>query len=524
MDYNTHPSIYWTLDPSRSEIRLLKLEPGVRDADLHCSLVHKFLEGKPPYEALSYTWGDAKKRRDNFVDGYIFSITTNLEIALRYLRRSDEARTLWVDALCINQEDLQERAQQVRKMRYILVITACARLDRNLRSLVQELVVVVVHWLDKDKLLLSCGSRWLPFSKVYVAWATLGSLMPGILSSTACLSFAEPSSRVKPAALDMLQTVQCCIRTASGQKPSIGYLLRMTNFLNATDPRDRVYALLALARDEDRVLVPDYSISNAQMLRVLVRHLILTDNNLMVLSGNRLPSQKSTGDYSSWTLDPRRFIKSPRIDWEPETTPFAVSKSKPLIVSFSKDLRFLTIRGRIVGKIDSVIGPFDFDKFPGLPSELTSPTEFTKHLEELERYGSSLAPSKREMFWRTLVLDSGKYGQVSQISPAPAVIGEWFDAIVNRSDEQPAVVGEIMKLFYAQAAFTGRCFYTTTSGGNGLGPYRTMPGDLVTILYGGQFCYILRECGNYYTFVGDAYLHGVMHESSCYGSVKALGP
>lgn len=287
--------------------------------------------------------------------------------------------------------------------------------------------------------------------------------------------------------------------------------MRTTYFLNATDPRDRVYGLLALAKDEDRILEADYSISNAQILRVVTRHLILTDNNLMALPGNRLPSEELTGDYSSWVLDPGRIIKSPRIDWEPETTSFVASQSKPLIASFSNDFRFLTIRGKIIDKIDSVIGPFDFDKFPGLPNELASPTNFTKCLDELERYGSSLPPSKREIFWRTLVMNSGKYGQVSQISPAPAAIGEWFDVIVNGSGEQPAVIAECTKLFYAQAAFTGRCFYTTTSGGYGLGPYQTSPGDLVTTLYGGQFCYILRDCGDYYTFVGDSYLHGVMH-------------
>lgn len=291
----------------------------------------------------------------------------------------------------------------------------------------------------------------------------------------------------------------------------------MTYFLNATDPRDRVYALLALARDEDRVLEPNYSISNAQMLRILVRNLICTDKNSMALSGNQLPSQKATGDYSSWTLDPQRFINSPRIDWEPESTSFAVSKSKPLIVKFSDDLRFMTIKGRIIDKIDTVIGPFDFDKFPGLSSELASPTEFTKNLVDLERYGSSLSPIKREIFWRTLVMDARKYGQVSQVSPASAEIGKWFDVMVNKS-EHPDDVAKSTRLFYAQGGFTSRCFYTTASGGNGLGPYQTMPGDKVTMLYGGQFCYILRECGDYYTFVGDAYLHGVMH-----GEILDLG-
>lgn len=100
----------------------------------------------------------------------------------------------------------------------------------------------------------------------------------------------------------------------------------------------------------------------------------------------------------------------------------------------------------------------------------------------------------------------------SQVSPAPAEIGEWFDAMVDKSadDDDPAVLAKFTS-FYAQGRFAGRCFYDTGSGKNGLGPCQIVPGDIVTIFYGGQFCYILRECGDYYTFVGDTYLHGIMH-------------
>ncbi|KAF8848188.1 HET-domain-containing protein [Acephala macrosclerotiorum] len=581
-DYNTQPFIYKALDPFRSEIRLLKLQPGVGDAHLHCSLVHTFLEGKPCYEALSYAWGDAKDRRDIFMDGHIFSITASLATALRHLRRSDEVRTLWVDALCINQEDLGERAQQVQKMRNIFwssqrVLAWTGEPNEDIDEVLEMLQMLsepsifmrsfelaakrgmvlrrinydwekfelLFKFLNRpywsrtwvvqelampglgirndglggdDKVLLGCGSRWLPFSKFLVACATLFQLMPGITSSDACLTSAEPSSRGRPAALGMIITVRSCIPTASRQRLSIGNLLRMTYFLNATDPRDRVYALLALAREKDRALVPNYSISNGEMLRRLAQHLILTDDNLAVLSGNRLPPQMVTDEYSSWTLDPRRLIKRSTIDWEPETTPFRVSASKPLAVTFSNDLRFLTIKGRIIDKIDKVIGPFDFDKFPGLPSEIVSPTNFTKHLEELEQYGSCLSPSKREIFWRTLVLDVELRGSVSQVRPAPAMIGKWFDVIVNSSSERPDTVAEALMLFYAQTAITNQCFYATATGQNGLGPYGTMPGDIVTLLYGGKFCYILREVGDHYIFVGDAYLHGVM-----YGELLGLG-
>jgi hypothetical protein len=77
--------------------------------------------------------------------------------------------------------------------------------------------------------------------------------------------------------------------------------------------------------------------------------------------------------------------------------------------------------------------------------------------------------------------------------------------------ESDAVRFEVTKLFYAQVGFVDRCFYATASGGKGVGPYGTLRGDLVTILYGGQFCYVLREVGEHYIFVGDAYLHGAMH-------------
>lgn len=207
-------------------------------------------------------------------------------------------------------------------------------------------------------------------------------------------------------------------------------------------------------------------------------------------------------------LNPQRFIKSPQIDWEPKSTSFTVSTSKPPTVTFSNDLRFLSIKGRIIDKIGKVIGPFH--NFSGLLGENEFPTEFTKPLEELEQYGSSLAPCRREILWRTLVLDSGKSGQDSQVSPAPIEIGQWLDAIVDNPGKDPDVVAECVKRFYAQTAFTNRCFYATSSGRYGLGHYGTMLGDLVTVLYGGQFCYILREVDDHYIFVGDAYLHGVM--------------
>ena len=75
------------------------------------------------YIALSYVWGDPTNRRDILLNGHRFSVTANLYEALIHLRDSFEVRQMkyhvWADAICINQDDLAERAAEVKKMSMI---------------------------------------------------------------------------------------------------------------------------------------------------------------------------------------------------------------------------------------------------------------------------------------------------------------------------------------------------------------------------------------------------------------------
>lgn len=86
--------------------------------NIHCTFGIASLDDEPDYEALSYVWGDADSQKPVYLHGHLFSITRNLYDALFHMRKAT-ARALWVDALCINQDDLQERASQVAHMPHI---------------------------------------------------------------------------------------------------------------------------------------------------------------------------------------------------------------------------------------------------------------------------------------------------------------------------------------------------------------------------------------------------------------------
>jgi hypothetical protein len=108
---------YSPLNSSQNLIRLLHLSPASnRWGTIHGRFSVALLDDRPVYEALSYAWGDLNDTSLIEVDGHSVPITRNLQSALKHLQLQDQERTLWVDALCINQTDLAERMHQVSLM------------------------------------------------------------------------------------------------------------------------------------------------------------------------------------------------------------------------------------------------------------------------------------------------------------------------------------------------------------------------------------------------------------------------
>jgi hypothetical protein len=132
---------------SRNDFRILRIFPGENHEDLKCQLLLSALRSPPgrhstskhprlDYVALSYCWGDSEavkpirlyvylsgerdgKPVQHPIPEGIFYVRENLDAALRNCRRSERNVDIWVDAICINQEDLAEKADQVTRMKEV---------------------------------------------------------------------------------------------------------------------------------------------------------------------------------------------------------------------------------------------------------------------------------------------------------------------------------------------------------------------------------------------------------------------
>ncbi|KAF7514022.1 hypothetical protein GJ744_006636 [Endocarpon pusillum] len=123
---------------AEQDFRILWIDPGQDDEPLRCKLVPAHLPsgrdiGSIDYKALSYWWGEDTDDHQEFIEVIFpiksvhnlynslageskFKIGSNLLAALQRIRQPDKGVWCWTDAICINQEDEEERSYQVSRM------------------------------------------------------------------------------------------------------------------------------------------------------------------------------------------------------------------------------------------------------------------------------------------------------------------------------------------------------------------------------------------------------------------------
>ena len=330
-------------------IRLVHIQPWNQSAASGFQITIHSLDNPPPYSALSYTWGSPVQASFIDCDDQRLGITLNLGKALRGLRHATDTRVFWIDAICINQKNIDERNSQVRLMKEIY-----------------RKASEVIVWLGEDKEDSASGASMLP--GIHAA-ALHGKLLQGPdslemrLEQAGLPGFDAPSWKslaelyrrswfmriwvVQELAVAHTAMVHCgglcvpwacfapaaiCLRTAADvhywnvryrfDTNRFAYMdschtqfkkgtpMRLLDVLSATrghfsmDPRDKVFAVLGLAFDARALFLdPDYSKSVFEVYSTLTMGMIADGEFLEILSHKEDPWFTSIKKLPSWVVD-----------------------------------------------------------------------------------------------------------------------------------------------------------------------------------------------------------------------------
>ena len=162
------PKLYNPLLTSSRQFRLLILEPCINPREvIRCNLVSESLDSDPQYEAVSYTWGEPVNEAEITVNFVALPVRKNLWEALRHLRGT-ERRTLWIDAVCINQQNVPERNAQVKMMRQIYERARRVVIWLGIQSDESSLAFNFMKFISSDRRKRSMKSEKLNGSTKYV--------------------------------------------------------------------------------------------------------------------------------------------------------------------------------------------------------------------------------------------------------------------------------------------------------------------------------------------------------------------
>ncbi|RYP49403.1 hypothetical protein DL769_011073 [Monosporascus sp. CRB-8-3] len=617
---------YLPLDSGRREIRILTLQPGAFEEPLRCGISTTDIDTSSVYNSLSYVWGDPSSSNIQgntvLLDGHPFPVTTNLLTALRHLRppAGAGATALWVDAVCINQQDLDERRHQVTMMRDIyssaerviiwlgeeddemdvfdylpLLATQShrqgidAKQDQHLVDLMgrcsgffsgltdrrpwfSRVWIIQELAMARQDPLVVCGRK-------SVSWSILTkacSFVVGAISTEIGMvrrKGQQSGSRKLPGGglggedpeepgegdievfakikIDVLDDLYTTIRSRGGE--SLRKLLMISRSSEATDPRDRIYALLGLlnpdaleAESRDAITV-DYRKPTSEVYTDAMAYIFAQGDGPYLLSYvflpgisapaphvPGLPSTTRQPDLPSWvpdfsrqvagkTTQPRGALFHPPAGAGASGAGAQCKNGKRL-----EDNRTLQIEGLFVDTIEQVV-PLGatLDAYVAQLPQLESLASAAK--KRPCRLGASVAPlvevfKSQEPLWRALIANKRF---LSGYDPAPSSYEATYLGLLNgptKQLESNHETGRAQLSDYEQclrANVGQQSFFTTRSGFVGTCVPDSRRGDIIAILFGSPVPFVLRPAAESirvagsdrpsYLLVGALYVSGIMN-------------
>ena len=560
-------------------VRVLTLLPSPSiDSDLRVKLSAVRLD-ECVYDALSYTWatkdGDSSLSSSVFCDGARIKVTKNCEHVLQKLRRHGSETVLWVDAICIDQSNDEERSSQVALMdtiytraRQVLIWLgdASETIDAETGRPVSDMFFDHLHPMAIELQRSKSRGDFPAISRLYAQLAqqaaeyvsngTLTPLVRGFLD-VVLRPWWERVWVVQEAALGRSAVVFCGGQTAGyddfydlffqiyadpGHESGLAYsllegfkhqmysvylarecvedlgpakalygVLGRSRRLRATDARDHVFALLNIFGDFKAQL----PVPNYKRSKVQV----FTDMTLrfVELRGDldillQATNVDGNADIPSWVTD---WSQRPQFHIPPTEGLYRASGGSTASYSVSDDSKELRLRGKFVDVLLEVPKVDDSSAYknPYVPSrDILGYQQSCRVGLSMKEYPTG--EDMKEVLWRTLCWNVD--GQCRY--PAESQVGIHFDKF-----HKALVSGKEMKyiemdLLEKAAGFNDICVHSMPLGTTSNGyltsiPWTAEKGDRIAIFAGGEVPFVLRRdlTTGQYRLIGSSYIHGMMN-------------
>ncbi|KAF1983169.1 HET-domain-containing protein [Aulographum hederae CBS 113979] len=365
------------------EIRLLAIEPSddfsapIKSSILHVRVPHcrcifqhttrncdecRDVEPFPEYRALSYTWGMASKAHQILCDDKWLWVTYNCHAALLRLRQTS-TRPVWVDAICIDQDTIRERNHQVRLMSRIYraaeeVVIYLGEAKKKISIAFRFLKGLEISSVAELHALQSILARPY-FTRIWViqevAWAWSATVLCGDHNvpwcefwRSVCNDMVAPG-RMLPFVLSMNPGLPTHglhgVETPEFSPRKLLEILCKTRSCLASDPRDKVFALLTLFPPFDQSDLPiqaNYHLTAAEVFSKVAEYLIRSLGTLLLSAVVSTPGKDDLPHISpsrsspvaklpSWVPDWSRSSSRPYL-YEPWKSQSQPSTSKNMVI------------------------------------------------------------------------------------------------------------------------------------------------------------------------------------------------
>lgn len=587
---------YTPIVQERHEIRIIIVLRGDFEDDIVCEVKQVSFDDSPTYEALSYTWGERTDPDEITLDRTPFKVTQNLALALRHLRHKDGDRHLWVDAICIDQDDTAERNNQVQQMAKIykeakhvhVWLGPANEPSRIAMSFLKEVNARVLQCMtsqtdEEEKEELKGVHRWIKgsyddpgykntwqgiarlwqrnyWSRIWIiqevvfgttrrrqciihcgtdsiAWETLVALDRAMaLIDNRCDDNEHSEVDIvqfsRGARLDLSWFIVTHGSRSREKELPLSYLLIRQGRYRATDPRDKVYALLSMVPESlADGLVVNYKWTAAQVYRMAMREMVIREKKLGVLCSccrecrnqdvlKQLPSW--CPDFSTDPMDrccPARLWSYTKpvyyASGKEDADAYFLPKNDVPIVLFARGWRLDTIK---VLPLDEQFAPNDFLSLRCLL--FMADGIGGQHPQDL----NSIKLAAHEAIWRTLVANRGQ-----SHDKAPESFGEDYKRLLTRyvgptdfagpgsRDEGTRIsdtdIVDTAMPFKSKMDTCLRKRHLCKSDNRfllGLVPDKARNDDIICILVGCALPLVLRRITDHYIVIGESYVHGFM--------------